>query len=116
MQEQYAVRQGITEPISIRLSEVDDANVETPVNLASVLEVRVALRQKCGGPVIEYSSTGPRVRVSDASDGVIDFAPESTTFPEPGEYSGWIRLTDLFGITVSFPSDGDFTVIVVPSY
>ena len=113
----YSVRFGSTQPVIFRLSTIDDeGNAETIVDLSDVATVRVALRPKCGGATVEYDSDGGRVAVSSATGGTVSFAPEATTFAQPGAYEGWIELTDIYGVKSSFPSDGNFILDVVPTF
>ena len=112
----YTLRAGITEPIEMQLLEVDpDTNVESAVSLSGVTLVRVAVREKCGGPAQSWDSDGSRVAVSDSANGKIIWSPPADAF-NPGAYVGWVRVTDAQGSLVSFPSDGEFSLTVIGTY
>lgn len=117
----FTIREGITDPITFTLKEIDpDTGVASAVDLTGVTKVDLRLRSRDGTDSMNFASTdaSPQVAVSATpTDGQVTFTPADGDFNDAyQQYEGYFEVTDASGSLISFPSDENFTLVVIGEF
>jgi hypothetical protein len=109
MAARFRIHAGVSDPLIFVCEELETgASAFAAVNLAGAGSPRVHLKNQTSGCVYQFSGC---VVISSASTGQVTLSQSACDLP-PGNYSGYIRLTDGAGYIVDFPSNDFFTLEV----
>ena len=118
MPAQFTLREGVTDPIIFTLLSVDpDTEDSTAVNLAGVTLIDMRVKSKDGSVTLNFDTDGSQLSITDAANGQITFTPGASDFDASEDwYIGYFLVTDADGNKISFPSDGEYELVILEDF
>lgn len=110
----YSYREGSTEPISITLKEGD-----TAANITGYTSISIFFKSEDGAVQSETSTADSGITVTSASTGAIVLHPDKLTTAlayAKRHYHGYIIVVDASSKRSPFPSDGEFTFVMLERF
>jgi hypothetical protein len=114
----FTIREGITDPIVFTLQSIDpDTEEASAVNLTGVQLVELKLRSRDGTVTKSFDTDGSQLEISDETNGEVTFSPGASDLDDAYEwYEGYFLVTDAEGKISSYPSDGEFELVVIEAF
>jgi len=83
-----------------------------PIDLSQYMEIELLMKNLSDNQIVIHSMSGGRLSVVDATQGLLDWRPESTDFASSGKYVCYFQLTDQNGDKYAIPDEYDFVLVV----
>lgn len=106
----------VTEPQDFYLKEISGLT-RTAIDLTNAVSVTLYLKSHTTGTVTSYATTGSKLSIHDADDGIVRFSPDDDDLALSDEaYDAYFMVVDQTSKNIRFPSTGVFVIDVIDSF
>lgn len=114
----WTIRQGVTDPVTFALQEVDENGNVSAADLTGMTKADLRISSTDGQITKNFDTTSGKLAFLDPrTGGQVKLSPDANDFALPKKsYVFFFLVTDGAGNEISFPHDRNLTLEVLPTF